>query len=228
MGGVCEISSPQSAALSPPHLVRMLSIASTSSLRHSLPIDLLLLILSHYGYTPIRFFPRSLARQLHRRFPALLRSSSLVCFDPPTIPRFRHKIPLSPGASRRLGLVSLRIWFARQPHVRPTAGREAPPRDLISISSTEIRSSQFRLRLYLGFVRDLISVSSEIISRFRHWLRPLASPSQRSASSKRGGAAGFSPDLYLLLFRPTHRPTRAECGTEVSHPSSVGAHHPLV
>ena len=107
------------------------------------------------------------------------------------------------GRFDRPGLALL--WFARQPHVRPTAGREAPPRDLISISSTEIRSSQFRLRLYLGFVRDLISVSSEIISRFRHWLRPLASPSQRSASSKRGGAAG-SP-LYLSSPLPTNTPS---------------------
>ena len=107
------------------------------------------------------------------------------------------------GRFDRPGLALL--WFARQPHVRPTAGREAPPRDLISISSTEICSSQFRLRLYLGFVRDLISVSSEIISQFRHWLRPLASPSQRSASSKRGGAAG-SP-LYLSSPLPTNTPS---------------------
>ena len=142
---------------------------------------------------------------MHWRFPAPLHSSSREFFVPPTFPRFRHKIPLSPGASRRLGLVSLRIWFARQPHVRPTAGREAPPRDLISISSTEICSSQFRLRLYLGFVRDLISVSSEITSRLRHWLRPLPSPSQRSASSKRGGAAG-SP-LYLSSPLPTNTPS---------------------
>ena len=227
MGGVCEISRPQSDALSPPHLVRMLSIASTSSLRHSLPIDLLLLILSHYGYTPIRFFPRSLARQLHRRFPALLRSSSLVFFDPPTIPRFRHKIPLSPGASRRLGLVSLRIWFARQPHVRPTAGREAPPRDLISISSTEICSSQFRLRLYLGFVRDLISVSSEITSRLRHWLRRLFLARASDPLPQNEGAPQALPSTFPLPFQQTHRPSRAECGTGVSHPSLVGALLPL-